>query len=178
MVDSLADLFHQKKPKEIYTVAYDQSEFEHDACNAAVKFASRGLGATLYEFPVLNVYNGRPRIHWLVPYPGVEKRYTPFTRKEERERLRLFRRVFKSQWFVWWLDWNPFMRPWGYGKRGEPYRQLPDYDYLKPIEGAWVMYIPKLLRFEDFREVVGEFVRGFNPRTTKGEGDVVQEFNP
>jgi LmbE family N-acetylglucosaminyl deacetylase len=158
IVDSLTDIFHQINPQEIYTIAYDHSEFEHDACNAAVVFAARGLDATLYEFPVLNAYKGRVRIHFLVPYQGVKIQYTPFTRKEERERLRLFRRVFKSQWFVWWLDWNPFMRPWGYRRRGEPYRQIPDYDYLSEIDKAKVVYIPKSLRFEDFKEVVKDYL--------------------
>jgi LmbE family N-acetylglucosaminyl deacetylase len=154
IIESLADIFHQLNPTEIYTVAYDHSEFEHDACHAAVKFATKGLDATLYEFPVLNVYRGWPRVHFLVPYEGSRTQYTPFTRQEERERLRRFRQVFKSQWFVWWLDLNPFMRPIGYRKRGEPYRPFPDYDYLTPIEGAKVMYLPKPLGFEDFREVV------------------------
>ena len=83
---------------------------------------------------------------------------TPFTRKEEREQLRLFRRVFKSQWFVWWLDWNPFMRPWGYRRRCEPYRQIPDYDYLSEIDKARVVYIPKSLLFEDSKEVVKDYL--------------------
>jgi LmbE family N-acetylglucosaminyl deacetylase len=159
VVESLTEIFHQLNPHEIYTVAYDHSEFEHDVCNTAVRFAAQGLDATLYEFPVLNVYKHRVRVHFLVPYPGGEIQYTPFTRKEERGRLRIFRRVFKSQWFVWWLDWNPFLRVWSYRKRGEPYRQIPDYDNLTPIEGAKVMYLPKSLRFEDFREVVTDYAK-------------------
>ncbi|MBI1925334.1 PIG-L family deacetylase [Candidatus Poribacteria bacterium] len=158
IVDLLTDLFHQLNPTEIYTVAYDHSEFEHDACHAAVRFAARDVAARLYEFPVLNVYRGWPRVHFLVPYSGGEIRYTPFTRQEEKERLRLFRQVFKSQWFVWWLSQNPFMRPIGYSKRGEPYRPFPDYDYLNMLTGAKVMYLPKPLRFEDFREVVRNYI--------------------
>jgi LmbE family N-acetylglucosaminyl deacetylase len=161
IVDSLADIFLQLNPQEIYTVAFDHSEFEHDACNAAAKFASRDLPpeVTLYEFPVFNVCNGIPRSHWLIPYEGIRIERTPFDKQDERDRLRLFRQLFKSQWFIGWRERITSFLPSEYKKLGEPYRIIPDYDYSKQIDGAKVTYVPKSLRFEDFRKMVSDCLR-------------------
>jgi len=160
IVESLRRLFVELAPDEIYTVAYDQSEFEHDACNAAVKSASRGLrqDVTLFEFPVFNNYRGILRFHWLVPWREVRTERTPFTAEEEGERLRLFRSVFKSQRSVAWLERLGSLLPSDYRKLGEPYRRMPEHDYARPTHGARVMYVPRRLRFDHFRRLVSGYV--------------------
>lgn len=159
VVDSLAALFRELRPREIYTVAFEHGEFEHDACNAAVRFAAReaGSGARLCEWPVFCFYKWRLRLHWLIPCDGAHVEYTPFTTEEERERLALFREMFPSQWFVAWSE-RIANRLFSIRRRREPYRSMPEHDYLNQIPGARVMYQPKSLGFNDLREIVSGYV--------------------
>jgi LmbE family N-acetylglucosaminyl deacetylase len=160
IVESLRRLLVELAPDEVYTVAYDQSEFEHDACNAAVKSASKDLGrdAAVFEFPVFNNHKGILRFHWLIPRREVRTERTPFTAEEESERLRMFRSVFKSQRSVAWLERLGSLLPSDYRRLGEPYRRMPEYDYARPVRGARVMYVPKSLRFDDFKRLVSGYV--------------------
>jgi LmbE family N-acetylglucosaminyl deacetylase len=160
IVASLTHVFSEVRPQEIYTVAFDHCEFEHDACNAAVKFAAidwsrhESSKATLYEFPVFNTYQRRPRLHWLIPHKGGKIERTRFSRQEENERLRLFGNMFKSQWPVALLERISYLLPSDYKRQGEPYRLMPEHDYTKRIKGAWVTYVPKSLRLEHFKEMI------------------------
>jgi hypothetical protein len=167
IVASLTHVLSEVNPQEIYTVAFDHCEFEHDACNAAVRFAAKDWvkdwagKATLYEFPVFNTYQKRPRLHWLIPHKDVRIERTRFSLQEEHERLRLFRHIFKSQWPVALLERISSLLPSDYKRHGEPYRIMPEHDYTKRIKGAWVTYIPKSLRLEDFRQMIlGHLRRG------------------
>jgi LmbE family N-acetylglucosaminyl deacetylase len=174
IVDSLRSLLAGLAPAEVYTVAYDQSEFEHDACNAAVQLASRdlGRGTTLFEFPVFNNYKGVLRFHWLIPWDGVRVERTPFSAEEEARRLALFRRAFRSQRSVAWLERLAGLLPSDYRRLGEPYRRMPCHDYSRPLRGARVMYVPKSLRFRDFSRLVagtsGQREVGFGGRPAEG----------
>lgn len=161
IVHSLAHVFAEVRPQEIYTVAFDHCEFEHDACNAAVSFAARRWAghSTLYEFPVFNRYGWRPRLQWLIPHKGARVERTPFTRQEEKERLRLFRHIFKSQVRAAWLVRLASHLALDYRRHGEPYRVMPAYDYTRPVQGARVNYLPRNLRFEDFKEMVLAYLR-------------------
>jgi hypothetical protein len=67
--------------------------------------------------------------------------------------------LFKSQWFIGWRERITSFLPSEYKKLGEPYRIIPDYDYSKQIDGAKVTYVPKSLRFEDFRKMVSDCLR-------------------
>jgi LmbE family N-acetylglucosaminyl deacetylase len=153
MVEALHGVFQELQPREIYTVAYDHSHFEHDACNAAVRFAA-GEGSELYEFPVLNLARGIGRHRWLVPLTGATTERTPFTWSEECQRLRWFRRIFKSQWSVALLETIGSWVPSDYRKLGEPYRLMPDHDYTQPLTAGCIHYLPSSLSFTDFREMV------------------------
>ena len=153
LVEDLRRLCADLGPREIYTVAYDHSHFEHDACNAAVRLAAPRQ-TTLYEFPVLSLTHGLGRYRWLAPQPGAAIRHTPYAPSEERWRLRLFRRVFRSQWSVALLEQLSSLFPSDYRKLGEPYREMPVYDYTKPIPGLLPQYVPRTLSFEDFRQTV------------------------
>jgi len=156
IVASLRVLLTSLAPSEVYTVAYDQSEFEHDACNAAVQAASAGLGngVALYEFPVFNNHNGVLRFHRLIPQDGGRVERTRFSTEEEGRRLELFRSVFRSQRSVAWLERLGSHLPSEYRRLGEPYCRMPGHDYSRPLPGARVMYVPKSLRFDDFRRLV------------------------
>jgi LmbE family N-acetylglucosaminyl deacetylase len=156
IVTSLARVFSEVSPQEIYTVAFDHCEFEHDVCNAAVKFAANAWAgkAMLYEFPVFNTFKSRPRLHWFIPHKGVRIERTRFSQREEAERLRLFQFVFKSQWPVAMMEKISYLLPSDYKRHGEPYRIMPEYDYTQWIKGAWVTYMPKSLRLKDFREMI------------------------
>jgi LmbE family N-acetylglucosaminyl deacetylase len=153
LVEDLKRLCADLGPREIYTVAYDHSHFEHDACNAAVRLAAPRQ-ATLYEFPVLSLTHGLGRYRWLSPQPRATTRRTPFAPGEERLRLRLFRQVFRSQWSIALLEQLSSLFPSDYRKLGEPFREMPVYDYTRPIPGLSPQYIPKTLAFEDFRQMV------------------------
>jgi LmbE family N-acetylglucosaminyl deacetylase len=153
VVDALHDIFQKLQPLEVYTVAFDHSHFEHDACNAAVRLAANE-GSCLYEFPVLNLSRGLGRHRWLVPCAGTKIERTPFTWSEERRRLRLFRRIFKSQWSVALLEAVGSCVPSDYRKFGEPYRLIPDHDYTRPLDGNSIHYLPASLDFTDFRRMV------------------------
>lgn len=156
IVHALTNVFAELRPQEIYTVAFDHCEFEHDACNAAVTFAARRWSGTpkLYEFPVFNSHGWRPRLQRLVPHKGAPVQRTPFTGKEESERLCLFRHIFKSQSRAAWLVRLGSHLSLDYRRHGEPYRLMPAYDYTQPVQGARVTYMPKGLRFEDFKEMI------------------------
>jgi LmbE family N-acetylglucosaminyl deacetylase len=153
VVEALHGIFQQLQPLEVYTVAFDHSHFEHDACNAAVRFAAN-QGSRLYEFPVLNLSRGPGRHRWLVPCAGTVIERTPFTWREERRRLRLFRRIFKSQWSVALLEAFGSWVPSDYREFGEPYRLIPDHDYTQPLAGSSIHYLPGSLDFTDFRAMV------------------------
>jgi LmbE family N-acetylglucosaminyl deacetylase len=158
IVQSLEEIFLKLKPQEIYTVPFDHGSFEHDICNAAVKFAVRAVPQIrLYEFPVVNIYNGIPRIQFLIPYPGIKIRHTAFSLQEENIRLRLFRRIYKSQWFASWTESAASLLPSEYKRLGEPYRKMPEYDYSRPINQARVNYHPPSLSFKDFKEITSAF---------------------
>jgi LmbE family N-acetylglucosaminyl deacetylase len=160
IVKSLEDIFDRLNPQEIYTVPYDNGGFEHDICNAAVKIASKMLpGVTLYEFPVVNVYHGLVRIHWFIPRRDTQVLRTAFTREEEAERLRLFRTIFKSQWFAAWAESAIGLLPSSYKKQGEPFRRMPEYDYSKRITGAGLNYHLRSLSFKDFKDCVSGFFK-------------------
>jgi LmbE family N-acetylglucosaminyl deacetylase len=161
IVDSLSALFRELQPREIYTVAFEHGEFEHDACNAAVSVAARELpqGAGLFEWPVFSVYKGLPRYRWLIPRDGISVGRTVFSESEERERLRLFRDLFPSQRFTAWVERMTGMFPSDRRRSGEPYRRMPEYDYMKRIPGARVTYIPRSLRFDDFRGMVSAYAK-------------------
>ncbi len=161
IVGSLSELLSALQPQQVYTVAFDHCEFEHDACNAAVALpARRGAApATLYEFPVFNIYRGLPRLQRLVPHPGTPVHRTPFSAHEEHERMSLFENIFKSQSRAARLVRLGSLLPWDYRRHGEPYRVLPGYDYTRPVVGARVNYMPSTLRFQDFKEMVLGFLR-------------------
>ena len=159
LVDDLQQICADLKPQQIYTVAFDHSHFEHDACNAAVTLAAPRQ-ATLYEFPVLSLTHGLGRYRWLAPYPGATTRRTPFSRREEQLRLRLFRQVFRSQWSVALLEQLSSLLPSHYRSLGEPYRIMPAYDYSRPAPGLLPRYVPKSLTFEDFRQMVQPLLAG------------------
>jgi LmbE family N-acetylglucosaminyl deacetylase len=156
IIKSLSNLFRELAPQEVYTVAYEHSEFEHDGVNAAVNLAVRQSGATLrlYEFPVFNRHKGKLRFHKLIPYDGIPIQHTPFSKEEERERVRLFIEHFPSQWFGARLDQGLSLLPSEYKKLGEPYRQMPEHDYSNPLQETEIMYQPKSLDFQFFRKTV------------------------
>jgi LmbE family N-acetylglucosaminyl deacetylase len=159
LVDDLKQICADLEPQQIYTVAFDHSHFEHDACNAAVNLAAPRQ-ATLYEFPVLSLAHGLGRYRWLAPYPHATTRRTPFSRREEQLRLRLFRQVFRSQWSVALLEQLSSLFPSHYRSLGEPYRIMPAYDYSRPAPGLHPRYLPKSLTFEDFRQMVQPLLAG------------------
>jgi LmbE family N-acetylglucosaminyl deacetylase len=161
MVDSLSALFAELQPQEIYTVAFEHGQFEHDACNAAVRMAARELpiGTGLFEWPVTSIYRRRLRYRRFIPCDGIPASRTVFSKREEQERLKLFRELYPSQWFVAWLERMTSMFPSDRRRWGEPYRRMPEYDYSKPLPGTWVMYQPKSLRFDDFRGMVSAYTR-------------------
>jgi LmbE family N-acetylglucosaminyl deacetylase len=160
IVKSLEEVFLKLNPREIYTTAYDNGGFEHDICNAAVKFASRSLReVTLYEYPVVNVYKSFLHTHWLIPFQGSTVHHTPFTRREELERFRLFRTIYRSQWCAAYLEKILSFFPSEYGRLGEPYRIMPDYDYSKQITSARLSYRPRSLTFKDFQDIVSEYIK-------------------
>ncbi len=161
LVDSLGNLLAALEPHEVYTVAFDHCEFEHDACNAAVALAARhgDSRATLYEFPVFNIYLGLPRLQRLIPHSNTPVQRTHFSWREEIERLRLFEGIFKSQSRAARLVRLGSHLPWDYRRHGEPYRVLPPYDYTQPVPGARVNYMPSSLRFQDFKEMVLAFLK-------------------
>ncbi len=159
ILDDLRQLFCRLEPQEIYTVAFDHSHFEHDLCNAAVRLAVPPC-AKLYEFPVLSLAHGPGRYRWLVPYAGAAIRRTPFSRGEERLRLELFRRAFPNQWSVVLLERLCGLFPTDYRRFGEPYREMPHYDYSRPVSGMVPHYLPKSLTFDDVRRVLLPFLEG------------------
>jgi LmbE family N-acetylglucosaminyl deacetylase len=130
IIQSLEKIFLDLQPQEIYTVPFDHGGFEHDICHAAARFAARVVPqARLYEFPVTNIYKGVLRIHYLIPLDGIIVDHTPFSIDEENQRLTLFRRIYKSQWFASWIESMANLLPSEYKRLGEPYRRMPDYDY-------------------------------------------------
>jgi LmbE family N-acetylglucosaminyl deacetylase len=159
MVTALAELFRELRPAQVYSVPYDHFEFEHDACNGAVRFASRGLDDVgLFEFPLGVIYKGVFHQRWFIPYEGVTIERTLFTRQDELERLWLFRRLYPSQRYSAWIDRAANFFPWEYKRLGEPHRRMPDYDYSRPIPVARVNYIPRSMCFEDFRSMVWPYL--------------------
>jgi LmbE family N-acetylglucosaminyl deacetylase len=159
IVHSLTGALCRLQPREVYTVSFDQWEFEHDACNAAVRFAARTVpGATLYEFPVCNVYRGMMQLHRLVPCEGACVERTPFTKEAEQSRLKLYETAFPSQRFGAWAERISGIAPEDYRLLGEPYQLMPEHDYTQPLEGAETMYMPKSVTFDDFREMVAPYV--------------------
>jgi LmbE family N-acetylglucosaminyl deacetylase len=159
LVNSLSKVLGALQPSEIYTVAYDHSHFEHDACNAAVRFAANP-GSTCYEFPVINLDRGIARHRWLLPCAGGRVERTPFSGEEERQRLYLLRRVFRSQWSVALLELCASWFKSEYQRLGEPYRIMPEHDYTQPLRASALHYLPKSLRFEDFKKMVRPYVSG------------------
>jgi LmbE family N-acetylglucosaminyl deacetylase len=168
LVEDLRQLCADLEPQEIYTVAYDHSHFEHDACNAAVKLAAPSQ-TTLYEFPVLSLAHGLGRYRWLAPHPRASTLRTPFAPSDERLRLRLFRRVFRSQWSVALLEQLSSLFPSDYRKLGEPYREIPRYDYTRPVPGLFPQYVPRTLSFEDFRQMVQPFLTKLGHHLDNGD---------
>lgn len=158
VLDNLRQLCVRLQPQEIYTVAFDHSHFEHDLCNAAVKLAASQT-SRVFEFPVLSLAHGLGRYRWLAPFVGVPIRRTPFSAAEERLRLRLFAKTFPSQWSVAFLERLCDFFPTDYRRFGEPYREIPQYDYTSPLPGIIPHYLPKSLSFEDFRRVIGRLSR-------------------
>lgn len=156
IIAALANLFQALVPQEVYTVAFEHGEFEHDAINAAVSLAAQQIGATfqLYEYPVFNRHRGKMRFHKFIPWEGTPVERTSFSREEERERIRLFVELFPSQWFVARLEQVLYLFPSEFKQLGEPYRQMPVYDYRRPLCDTPIMYQPKSLDFEAFREMV------------------------
>ncbi len=161
IVTSLVILFKELQPHAIYTVAFEHGEFEHDVCNVAVRFATVKIetGIKVYEWPVVNRYQGKMRFHLFIPSEGVEVHRTIFSRREEQERLRLFRKKFRSQWFAAWLEQVLNWFPSDYKCYGEPYRLMPSYNYVEPLSDTQVMYQPASLRFDDFREMVMKYLK-------------------
>ncbi|HBZ54592.1 MAG TPA: hypothetical protein DEO88_04225 [Syntrophobacteraceae bacterium] len=164
ILDDLRQLFRRGEPQEIYTVAFDHSHFEHDLCNAAVRLAA-APSSRLYEFPVLSLAHGFGRYRWLLPCPGNQIHRTRFGCTEERFRLELFRRAFPSQWSVALLERLCALFPTDFRRLGEPYRELPRYDYTRPIRGMIPHYLPKSLTFEDLRRALLPFLTD-HPATT------------
>lgn len=156
IVAALASLFQALAPDEVYTVAFEHGEFEHDAINAAVRLAAQQVDAALrlYEYPVFNRHRGKLRFHHFIPWENISIERTPFSRAEERERIRFFIEQFPSQWFVARLEQLFDLFPSEFKQRGEPYRQMPAYDYRHPLEDTQVMYQPKSLDFQVFRQMV------------------------
>jgi LmbE family N-acetylglucosaminyl deacetylase len=160
IVSTLEDVFREINPQEIYTVSYDNGEFEHDICNAAVNFASRVVPqAQVYEYPVVNVYKGMLRVHWLIPFRNSTILRTPFSMPEENERLRLFRSVYRSQWFAAWMESIVRLLPSDYKRLGEPYRIMPEHNYSAQITDARLNYRPRSLSFKDFRKAVAGYLK-------------------
>jgi LmbE family N-acetylglucosaminyl deacetylase len=159
IVESLAKLFQELQPQAIYTVAYEHGEFEHDVCHVAVRLAAQRIEkkVQLYEYPLVNNYKGRLRSHWLILWSGVVVKRTPFTQKEENDRIHLFIEKFPSQWSVARLEQVLNWFPSEYKREGEPYRLMPEYSYIQPIGNTAVMYQPPSMRFEDFREMVKKY---------------------
>jgi LmbE family N-acetylglucosaminyl deacetylase len=153
----LRKLFCRLQPQEIYTVAFDHSHIEHDLCNAAVRLAAPP-STRLYEFPVLSLSHGLDRYRWLVPRAGWAIRRTPFSRGQERLRLELFRKAFPSQWSVALLERLCGLFPSDYRRFGEPYREMPEHDYSKPIAGLVPRYRPNSTSFDDVRCAVLPFL--------------------
>lgn len=160
IIPALAGLFQNLAPKEVYTVAYEHAEFEHDAVNAAVSLAVKKMSRPprLYEFPVFNNHRGKLRFHKLIPWEGIPVERTPFSRAEERERLRLFVKHFPSQKFTARLEQALNLFPSEFKQLGEPFRQMPDYDYAGPLQDTRIMYQPKSMDFQVFREIVVPFL--------------------
>jgi LmbE family N-acetylglucosaminyl deacetylase len=156
IIAALASLFHALTPDEVYTVAFEHGEFEHDVVNAAVRLAARQAGAAfrLYEFPVFHRHRGKLRFHQFIPWEGIPVERTPFSRAAEQERIRLFLEHFPSQWFVARLEQLFNLFPSEFKQLGEPYRQMPAYDFRHPLEDTQLMYQPKSLNFQVFREMV------------------------
>lgn len=156
IIPTLASLFQALAPQEVYTVAYEHGEFEHDAINAAVSLAVKQIGASLrlYEFPVFNQHRGKLRFHKFLPWEGIAIERTPFSRGEEKERIRLFAEHFPSQWFAARLEQVLNLLPSEYKQLGEPYRRMPAYDYSCPLKDTKIMYQPKSLDFQVFRKSV------------------------
>jgi hypothetical protein len=126
-----------------------------------VRIAAKELhmDAGLFEWPVFSMYRGRLRYRRFIPYDDIPASRTVFSKREECERLKLFRDMFPSQWFMAWLERMTSMFPSDRRRSGEPFRRMPEYDYMKPIHGARVMYQPKSLAFDDFRGMVSAYAR-------------------
>ncbi|MDD5748244.1 MAG: PIG-L family deacetylase [Actinomycetota bacterium] len=164
IVEKLALLIEDIKPDEIYTIAYEGGHPDHDFAHVAAVVSSRRVAKcktpVLYEAPLYNSYRSLiPVYSRFVPAPSPVL-MTPTRMSDVFFKLKVVC-SYRSQF---WIAILPIflLDPVRTMARGEPFRKIPDWNYLQPPHegklGYERLFVWRLLhiKFSDFRDAVAQ----------------------
>lgn len=160
ILERLATLVRELRPAEVYTVAYEGGHPDHDLAHFAAVTAARRLvpAPTVYEAPLYNKCGARH-----VAF----NRFVPAENETLHARLGLRDLAFKLRCILtyrsqFWVTVVPLLL--FAGRRllgaGEPYREVPAWNYLQPPHEGKLGYEGYLMRrmlgirFSGFRSAV------------------------
>jgi hypothetical protein len=149
------------RPDAIFSNAYEGGNIDHDIANFVAEMVSRVLvpRPPHYEFPLYNSYNGTYQVGKFIPRDGVETLSTPLDDKMVAMKIRMLD-MYPSQSALFKIM-GSLVDKKKLKKHGEPYRLVPEYDYLKPPTGGTLGYelgnnrIPHT--FSEFHDAVLDF---------------------
>jgi hypothetical protein len=146
IMDLVTGLVKQYRPSVIVTDAYEGGHWDHDACCLAGDVAGRRVDFPIARFEVPTYNASGPKIMpWRMN--GFIKAWGPWEYVMlDREAWAMRRKVrygYESQWFLMW----PEGLLGGYRHltgKGEPIRETPNYDFLKPPHPGTLMLQSKV----------------------------------
>lgn len=148
-------------PDVVFSNAYEGGNIDHDVAHFIAAMAVRALQPrpVHYEFPLYNSYKGTYQVAKFIPREGVETLFTPLS--DELVALKLHMLDFYPSQQALINLMGRLVDKKKLKKRGEPFRAVPDYDYLKPPTDPPLGYELKNNRiphtFSDFRAAALDF---------------------
>lgn len=120
------------KPDVIFSDAWEGGNIDHDTVHFVAEMISRALPShpAHYEFPLYNSYKGTYQVAKFIPREGVPTLATPLDTEGVALKQKMLT-FYPSQQALFnvmgrLVNKNQLM------KRGEPFRRVPNYDYLVP----------------------------------------------
>lgn len=168
ILKSVMELILKIEPDEIYTVAYKGGHPDDDFAHVAAVLAARNVYGSelpsLYEAPLYNSYQSFvSRFSSFIPAP-VPVIKTTLTRNNLMFKIKVMLSYRSQMWIV--IIPAFLLSPLGDILKVEPYRRIPDWNYMKPPHkgkiGYETLFVWCLLhiRFSDFREAVESVMSG------------------
>ncbi len=160
IVDRLTERMREISPAEVYVPAYEGGHPDHDFAHFSAVIAASRLERSplVFEAPLYNKYKALfVSFNRFIP-ASTPTVYTPMGREDVIMKFRGMLK-YKSQF---WITTFPLLL-FGWPRlleRGEPYRRVPERDYLKPPHEGKLYYesypLYKMLgvSFSDFRAAV------------------------